>query len=335
MVDRAASLPSPTGDSSDSSDRGTQGALLGPQRLAITIGRELESFGAKGRVAAITAGWQEREAEDEELDDAIGNRALNLLLHARCDGVFRRDPELSRAHRAKQDVIRRLQIIHRIRLEHAVSELRELLELGAEDPLVEPEIESAFERLRELDEHHLARLDEEQEEFEARTKLVERDEVCRQREEIAAIIGRCDAVAIAGGHVAVLLNRLRLFRLAPILASRPLFAWSAGAMAVTEKVVVFHDNPPQGRGNAEVVARGLGLYPGVVVFPHAKRRLDLSEPTRVTLLGRRFAPMRCVTLDEEAGLRFRSGTVKAFGPAKLLLPDGRIKDAAGPIGGAP
>jgi hypothetical protein len=46
--------------------------------------------------------------------------------------------------------------------------------------------------------------------------------------------------------VAVLVNRLRLFGLGDLVADKTVFAWSAGAMAVSERVVLFHDDPPQG-----------------------------------------------------------------------------------------
>ena len=45
--------------------------LLGPQRHAITVTDELARLAAEGRVAAITAGWQEREGEDLELHEHL------------------------------------------------------------------------------------------------------------------------------------------------------------------------------------------------------------------------------------------------------------------------
>ncbi len=44
-------------------------------------------------------------------------------------------------------------------------------------------------------------------------------------------------------------------------------------MVVCETVVLFHDSPPQGAGNAEVLDAGLGLARGVIALPHARRRL--------------------------------------------------------------
>jgi hypothetical protein len=59
----------------------------------------------------------------------------------------------------------------------------------------------------------------------------------------------------------------------------PVFAWSAGAMAVTDRVVLFHDSPPAGPpATPRSSAHGLGLFPGVVALPHARRRLRLEGP---------------------------------------------------------
>ena len=118
------------------------------------------------------------------------------------------------------------------------------------------------------------------------------------------------ALLVAGGHVAVLINRLRLIGGAAAFADLPIIAWSAGAMALGEAIVLFHDSPPQGAANAEVFEAGLGLVHGVVPLPHAQARLRLHDSTRVTLLARRFAPSACLTLDAGACLHFESHTLR-------------------------
>jgi hypothetical protein len=142
-------------------------------------------------------------------------------------------------------------------------------------------------------------------------------------------------VAFAGGHVAALLNRLRLFDVASVVGERPIVAWSAGAMALSERIVLFHDSPPWGAGNAEVLDHGLGLCPGVLPLPHARRRLRLQDPRRVDLLVRRFAPLRCVGLDEGSKLRGR-GAVWAGEPVwsgdRVQILDLQV-DTDPPVGG--
>ncbi|MCA9657054.1 MAG: Type 1 glutamine amidotransferase-like domain-containing protein [Myxococcales bacterium] len=300
------------------------GVLLGPQRLAVTVDRELEALTVEGRVAAITCGWQERESEDTELQAALGNRVINLRLHARSDDVFADDPELRAAHRAKQDRLRQLQALYRGRLAHAVEAVHELHAARAPADMIAAEIDAAIEAIRLVDRQHVARVTLLNREYEDALCPSERPVVAAHREEIADVLDHCGAVAIAGGNVATILNRLRLFGLDALLRGRTILAWSAGAMALTERVILFHDSPPQGRGNAEILDAGLGLFPEVVALPHARRRLLLDDRRRVSLFARRFAPARCVVLDERCRLAFQDGRYRAGPITRALGCDGEL-----------
>lgn len=289
--------------------------LLGPQRLAPTIAYAIQEAGVEGTIAAVTAGWEEREGEDAELAEHLGGRVVNLRVWERAEDVYRRDPELFEATRGRHDQLRRLQGIYRKRLTHALESARELLaEPGEDDPLLDAERESAIELVRTLDEHHLERARAIHAEFEERWRPAEREHVARHRAEIERQIADCAALCIAGGHVAILANRLRLFDvLGGIRAdgSKFIFAWSAGAMALSERIVLFHDSPPQGPGNAEVLEHGLGVCRSIVPLPHASRRLRLEDELRVSLFARRFQPAVCVALDEHARVHCEAGRWRA------------------------
>ena len=136
---------------------------------------------------------------------------------------------------------------------------RRLLEQEGDERLLAPERDDALHALSRLDAHHLGRIASIDQEFESAWRPGERPAVRSHAAAIDRQIGRVEALAIAGGHVAVLLNRLRLFGLAERLGGRALFAWSAGAMAACERIVLFHDSPPQGQGVPEVLESGLGL----------------------------------------------------------------------------
>ena len=300
--------------------------LLGPQRLRRTLGEAVASLGVMGRIATITAGWQEREREDEELDLHLEKRTVNLALWRRGEQVFADDPELFAAHRERQDRLRQVQGVYRSRLALAKQAARELLSREGEPWLLEPERRSAIAAVRALDEHHLARVRELHLEFAARWRPHERPALAAQVAELAELLADCEAVAIAGGHVAILINRLRLFGLRELIAERPVFAWSAGAMAASEHIVLFHDSPPQGAGNAEVLEVGLGLCRGVVPLPHARRRLRLQDPQRVELLARRFAPAQVLALDDGARLSW-DGEAWHTGPGvRALTAEGAVID---------
>lgn len=302
-----------------------QVVLLGPQRLAPTLGAEIEKLGIKGPIAAITAGWQEREAEDEELRELLGGDAVNLALHRRADAVFAEDRELAAAHRDRQDELKALQSFYRFRLDPALAPARALLERRRGPARwLAAERRAAVSAVRALDRQHLLRVAGVHRRFEALWHPWERPALSRHRQEIGEILAGTNALAIAGGHVAVLLNRLRLFGVAEMLGTEPVLAWSAGAMALTDRVVLFHDTPPQGAGNAEVLENGLGLVPGLVVLPHARRRLELDNPHRVALFSRRFRPAECITLDEGTRLVADGESLHTDPDVLMLRRDGAV-----------
>lgn len=279
--------------------------LIGPQRTEPTLAAVVASLGLRGRLAAITAGWEEREGEDQELRDHLGGRVVNLRVHERCERIYQADRELFAAMQQRFDRMRRLQELYRVRLAHALDAARTLLARRADAQfadLADAAGAEALDDVRALDRRHFEHVVEIHREFEARWKPLERSEVARARDEVARELAGCEALCIAGGHVTVLLNRVRLLGIAGLLGERALIAWSAGAMVVTRRVVLFHDSPPQGAGNAEVLEVGLGLAPGVVALPHADKRLRLMDRARVELLARRFAPDLCVALVRGARL---------------------------------
>lgn len=305
--------------------------LLGPQRFTPTLGEAVARAGISGRLASVTAGWQEREAEDLELHEHLGERTTNLMLYARSEDVFERDPQLAAAYRERQERLRELQELYRLRLDCAQMALREL-ELRSGDPeLLAPERESALEAIRSLDEHHLARVDEVHAGFVRQNRPAGRPAIERHSRQMVRQLEKVEGLAIAGGHVAILINRMRLFDLDKKLAGKAVFAWSAGAMAIAERVVLFHHFPPQGYGNTEVLEHGLGLARGLVLFPHAGRRLALDDRRRVALLARRFAPALCIAmangawmaLDERGHAEVVAEGLRSFGMSRLMA-DGTV-----------
>jgi hypothetical protein len=217
-----------------------------------------------------------------------------------------------------------VQRLYRMRLDFALEPARRLLRETGDDDLIEPQRQAAIDVVRRLDYEHLLLLAEIHEEFEATWRPAERDAVVGQRLEIAAVMARAEALVIAGGHVAVLLNRLRLFSLVDLFGNLPILAWSAGAMALGERIVLFHDSPPQGPGNAEVLDQGLGLHQDVIPLPGASQRLRLDDQVRVSLFARRFAPDLCVPLDSGMSVHFRSGRWFPGRDSRVLTLDGRV-----------
>lgn len=301
--------------------------LLGPQRHTQLLVEAMSMLGVSGPCAAITAGWQEREAEVDELNQVVGQQTSNLLLHERAEAIFRDDTLFREAHRAHQEQLKMLQDIYKNRLLDLQKSVSRMLQSRTKKPqLYDLEIDHGMALIRNLDEHHYARLRQINDAFDQRWQPAERSDIAQHREELRAMIEPCDTIFISGGHVAVLLNRIRMFGLEDMLASKAIVAWSAGAMVLSKRIVLFHDTPPQGFGHAEVFESGLDLIGNIIPLPHARTRLKLDDAERVSLFARRFNEEQCITLDQNSGLVLNEGKIlKSRSNTFRLLEKGALE----------
>ncbi len=301
--------------------------LLGPQYHAPSLEELFSSLDLPdGPIGVVTAGWQEREGEDEEIDRYLNGRSVDLELYRRADVVFQADPELRQAHGEMQRQLRELERLYDKRLAHVRDAVLSLIRAEGDEALLGPEREHAMGQLRHLDTWHLKRIVEIRGAYEEEWNPSERESVASEREAIAALLKNAPALVIAGGHVAVLLNRLRLFGLDELTAGRTILAWSAGAMTLTDRVVLFHDHPPQGPGNAEVLEQGLGLCPRLIALPNGKKRLDLEDRHRVALFAQRFAPDACIVMGDGDAICWDGEGWAARGSVSRLGLDGNVEE---------
>jgi cyanophycinase-like exopeptidase len=177
--------------------------------------------------------------------------------------------------------------------------------------------------VQELDRWHLSVVAETRDDFYARVRIDERDLVQAHRAEVDALVASCTGMVFAGGHVGVLLHVLHIFNLARLIRV-PLIAWSAGAMALSDRVVLFHDFAPHGEREAEMYAEGLGVFANVLPFPHARRRLRLDNPDRLRLMARRFDPRKCLLLPDGTRVDLRDNEPLPAG-ARWLTRAGEIR----------
>lgn len=304
--------------------------VLGPQRREPILGAAIDELVASREepAALVTAGWEEREDEDQELREHVGRPVVNLRLWARVERIFDEDPALLRAMRARHATLRGVQELYRLRLSGLMEPARELLQRSGDAPWVAAEEQDAWELVRRLDRQHMARVAEIHAEFEARERPAERAAVQRERAALVAQLGDVSCLLVAGGHIGVILHRMQLFDLCGAWGDRPLVAWSAGAMALTERIVLFHDRAVPGDAHAEVMEAGFGLLPGFVALPHANHRLDTADAVRVQLLARRFSPALCALLDYGARFDWTEGEWRPVTAARQLAEDGSVQEVA-------
>jgi hypothetical protein len=300
--------------------------LLGPQRYRPTLAEAFRRVNAEGPVAVVTAGWEEREDEIDELTAHLGCEVVNLRLYARTEHIFERDPEFLEAWRTRRRRQREARAAYRLRLQHLMDAVRALYREPDTDHIL-AEREDAMREVRELDDRRIRFLEELHAEFKDTWKPRERPTIEIQRTRVDELVADCPSIAFAGGHVGVLRNRLRLFAISDLIGDRPVFAWSAGAMCATERIVAYHDSPPQGRRDPIVLDFGLALCPGIVALPHASRRLDLADRGRVARFALRLAPRACVAFDDASGLKWDGGGWELLGDgARRLRTNGDVTD---------
>jgi hypothetical protein len=317
--------------------------LLGPQRSP-TVGALVRSLPPDGPVATITAGWQEREPDDNELSALLGTRDINLGLYRRWLDAQERDPEYARGERRLQQLMAERQELYLLRLDHALQAVYALQR--REEPvdaryeqtpggqtqrgqtLRSEALTEAIAAVRELDQAHLRHVDTIREEFFAALRPHDRPVIAGHRAAVADVLRGSAALVIAGGHVGVLADVLHLFNVAaaldPAPAAAPVIAWSAGAMALTDRIVLFGDRSARGPGHAEIYGSGLSVLRDVVLLPHARARMLLDDTPRMAAFARRFAPADCVVL--EAGTRIETSSGDPAWPAgaRMLRADGHV-----------
>jgi len=296
--------------------------LLGPQRFLTTAGAVVRALDVEGPVATVTSGWEERESDDGELDSVLEGRSRNLRLFGRMMDVLERDPEVATAALALRDAVADLSGAYSLRLHHALDSVYAVRRRKGRDDVITAAYEDGIEAVRRLDEWYLDEVRGLYSEAYA-TGAIERSEVWEEhRSEVAEQLDGASVLAVAGGHVGMLLRTMQFFSVRPP-AELPVVAWSAGAMAMTRLVVLFNDYA-QSHPAAEVWDRGVGRVERVIALPHARRRILLEDRVRTQVFVRRFQGYACLLLDD--------GAKVAVGPDGSLPAGARVLRADGTVG---
>ncbi|MDN5763887.1 MAG: hypothetical protein L0H41_16435 [Microlunatus sp.] len=281
--------------------------VLGPQRRTAGARATVAELIPTGTIATVNAGWRERESADAELNQVLDGRMVNLGLYARWQELVANDEEYAAAERRLTDGVDELQAVYALRLHHAVAALDEVNRRDKMPSVRLAAVVDGIRSLRALDDWHLSEVAGVRGEFYSTIRLGERPEIQEHRRELAEIVSASRGLVIAGGHVGVLLHLLHVFGLAAMIRP-PVITWSAGAMALSDRVVLFGAHLT-GRRLPEVWAEGLGIYHGVLPFPYPRHRLPMHDPYQLALLARRFWPRTCVLFDPGVRTDLRDNTL--------------------------
>jgi hypothetical protein len=270
--------------------------ILGPQRRP-TVDQVENPSRPEAPLAMVTAGWEEREPDDGELRSLLGGPSENLGLYGRWRHVQDNDREFAVAELEHRAVVEELQQLYMVQLDYALRSTYAVAQRGGDRPRAHAAaLADAQEIVRHIDANHLARVREVNGNFDEAWRPHERELVAHHRGEVRDVLQRASGLVVA---------------------------WSAGAMVLTERVVLFHDRVPEGPAHAEVYDAGLGVIRGMVLLPHARRRLRVDDLTRMRVMARRFAPAACVVLDDGVRVDLTDDGRLPAG-ARVIAEDGRI-----------
>jgi hypothetical protein len=309
--------------------------LLGPQRPAPNLGEALERIPGDGPVVTITAGWRLDETEIDALHGVVGIKATHLPLYRWFEECMERMPETRVRYRERQRKLMQVKELYRGRLHRALEAVRDRLDDADQgDADVERQLDWAVADVRRIDRQFVDHSKSLFASYPDISKPWELPEVAARRAESAAMLSSARAILIAGGHVAVLRNRMLFFGVhqqlfQAWLQQTGVVAWGAGAMVLTDPIVLFYDDPPDGPSHPEILDSGLALVQDTVVLPDARKRLRLANKTRVRLLAERFRPPRCIAMENGAFLESVGGTfvqrgvsasASGLAPARSVVP---------------
>ncbi len=307
--------------------------ILGPQRDHPNLSAVVDANLKNAKLAVVSAGWRHEESELRPMARDL-RRPLSLLpLYLWFDELGQKEPELSKEHSERQKRIKTYKALYRKKLHMQLEYLSFVEKKWQKQPeLYEEDYQEALQDVHRIDQAAIARLNQIRAQFPNLLEPWKHPSAQPFHEEIRTTLEQCDGLIIAGGHVAILRNRMFFFGFAELLheflrAGKQIICWSAGAMAMCEQIVLYYDDPPEGAGVAEILDTGMGILPGVTFFPHAAQRLRLTNPARVRALATRFHEQKCITLEVGAHLLYEQGSYQSLGmqsASSLLTPSGDI-----------
>ena len=310
--------------------------LLGPQRRTTAARAAVTELIPAGTVATVNAGWRERGWADTELGEVLGGRMINLQLYRRWQQLLTDDEQIAAAERKLTAELEEQQAVYALRLHHGVAALDEVNRRDKMPAVRRAAVADGIRQLRALDEWHLAEVATRRHDFYSSIAVGERENVQGHRRELADLMADSAGLVVAGGHVGVLLHLLHVFGIAALIKP-PVITWSAGAMALSDRVVLFGARRPGGRWVPEVWAEGLGVYAGVLPFPYPRQRLPMQDPYQLALLARRLKPWTCVLLDDgvrvdlrdDAPLPVSARWIDREGAVRVQTEEGVAEERAG------
>lgn len=307
------------------------------------------------KVLLVTAAWQSNEFHEQHVKDALYRIGIpsrmqgghdqniqNLSVYHEFMQFLHDEPQIARAFRETNDVIRRTKEFYRRKnseflriLRETVKYVKELFPQASLAEILAYDVVHNRDRLRRLDDRKLlfhyccqdvqdtlAKCVENDEAmvricheiegyFRDRSRLDENPRFIAVRDRLRGRVLSANTIMVFGGNLSVLLTCLRFFRLRnafheALYRGTNYYSVSAGSMALAEKIIIFDDFWGDGQTNArkefEFFDNGLGLVSKITLFPHCMDRIQTDDPDNLAYLANRFSSGPCVGLNQDSFL---------------------------------
>lgn len=309
--------------------------ILGPQSSIPNLPKTINRFVPTGPLGLISAGWRHSEGEFSALSRELSREIKHLPLYQWFDELGNKEPTLAARSKERQKQIKAYKAAYRLQLHSALGLWSRLQELEEDLPnIYAPDVLDGCKFVKQIDNRAIERLNDIRAQFSDLETPWKHPSVHDYYSQIKESLQGCSGLLIAGGHVALLRNRMYFFGLHQLIQEflaegKPVFAWSAGAMAITSRIILYYDDPPFGKGIPEVLDTGIGNIPQMIFLPHAQTRLRLNNTKRCQQFAMRFAPDICLTLEPGALLAWKDGFMHNIGDleaSKRIDETGDLKE---------
>ena len=321
------------------------------------------------RVLLVTAAWGEREHDEASVkralngiglpsrfEDGFDRNLVNLSLLHEVRALTRTAPNLAAAWTEERRVAEMARSFYLEHNAHLIQLFRQALAAGKREDAtltvarlaatrgheggenrlrryaLACQLRQALDTLEANDDHLVGLLDEiEQRAFDAAGLAY--DPAWRAAQgRLERRILAANSIILFGGHLDLLLDALRFFRLRDALGEAlrrgtQIVAMSAGAMVLCERVIIYDDHATK-RRDFQLYDRGLALVRDIQLFPHCMERIQTDDPDNLAYLARRFRHHACVGLNQRSFLLFELDPRRArsFGGQDCVFvfdPEGR------------
>ena len=281
----------------------------------------MRALGDEGPIATVTAGWQEREGDDGELNAILDGRGRNLGLYRRWSDVLERRSGVR--HRRARAARRadELQALYEVRLDHALRAIEAVQRSTGRRAVKSHADRRRDRRLTPAGRRGTCAGRRARERFDAGWAPASGRGIRRHRDEVAPSSASVPPIASSpAGTSACCCNACGCSRCRGRAALPPVDRLVGRSDGARDRVVLFHDFGPTGPTGPEVFAEGLGVTRTSSPCRMPAGGFGSTTPARMPSWPA-GSPRHCLVLDD--GVRVDLARRRAAAGARVCSPSRR------------